>query len=303
MKTLLILNETAGQHRNEDAVGAIRDAFGSRMPQLALTQAAGDAERIARDAAATGDYDAIVAVGGDGTVNEVVNGIMSGSQPDSRPALGVIPTGTCNILASELGIPWPDVAAAADVVLTGKSTQIDLCLSRDRYFLLMASFGLDAEAVRGVERQIKQLVGPGAYVVSGLAAFANYKPSHVRLRLDDDLVDLQAFMVVVANVSTYALSSVKIAPFARPDDGWLDICVFEKPPMRHIGFIAQVMLMLARRHIGDPRVRYYRARRIEIDATPPIAAQIDGDPIGETPLTIEIVPKALSVLIPSFVTS
>ncbi len=299
MKFLLIVNSAAGQHRTDDVQTELVEAFQSELPAISYTDAAGDAERHAFDGAMSGKFDAIVAVGGDGTVNEVVNGLMAAQARGKSATLGVIPTGTSNILASELRIPWPDIASSVDVLLGGRTQKIDLCRQNDRYFLLMASFGIDAEAVRDVFLPLKGIVGPGAYVMSGLAALAKYEPSKMTLSLDDEVVTFDAFLAVVANVSNYALAGVKIAPFAAIDDGWLDVCIFEKPPLHRIGFVGQVMLMLARRHLGDPRFRYYRARKVRIESQPQVAAQLDGDPIGDTPVEIEIVPNALNIIVPA----
>ena len=299
MNSLIIANGAAGQRSGDDLASELRDAFGADMPRLVKTTGPGDAQKLALDAARSGKYRFIYAAGGDGTINEVASGLLAGSDVNSRPILGIIPRGTCNVLASELGIPLPGVTEAVDVLRNGRVKYVDVGRAGDRYFLMSVSCGVDAEAVRDVVLPLKNLVGAGAYLMSGLAALANYTPSRVTINYDQESISLDAFVVIVANVSTYALSSITVAPFAAMDDGWLDICIFEKPPTHRIGFIAQVMLLLARRHLGDPRVRYLRAKRIEIQSDPPIATQLDGDPIGETPLTIDVVPRALPILVPS----
>jgi diacylglycerol kinase family enzyme len=116
--------------------------------------------------------------------------------------------------------------------------------------------------------------------------------------MDDQRLVLDAFLVIVANVASYGSGDVKVAPYALFDDGWLDVCVFERPPSHTVGFIAQLMMILARRHLRDPRVRYFRARRVRIESDPPISAQFDGDLAGQTPVQIEVLPKALSVFAP-----
>jgi len=299
MNSLIIANGAAGQRNGDDLSSELRNAFGAEMPRLVQTKGPGDAQSLALDAARSGNYRFIYAVGGDGTINEVASGLLAGSDVNSRPILGIIPRGTCNVLASELGIPMPGIAEAVDVLRNGCVKNVDVGRAGDRYFLMSVSCGVDAEAVRDVALPLKNLVGAGAYLMSGLTALANYTPSRVTIRYDQESLSLDAFVVIVANLSTYALSSITVAPFAAIDDGWLDICIFEKPPTHRIGFIAQVMLLLARRHLGDPRVRYLRAKRIEIQSDPPIAAQLDGDPIGQTPLTIEVVPRALPILVPA----
>ena len=303
MKSLLIVNKNAGQHHFEEVDQAVKEAFGESLPEITVTKAPGHARKLASDAVASGCYNALYVAGGDGTVNEVVTGMLTSDSALLRPPLGIIPTGTCNVLATELGIPCSDFGAAVHVARHGRPKKIDIGKMGHQYFLLMAGFGFDAAAVRDVALPLKDIVGPSAYVMAGLAALAKYQPSRVTLRIDDDTVSMDAFMVVVANISSYAFKEVKIAPFASLDDGWLDICIFEKPPMHTIGFVGQVMLLLARRHLGDPRVRYYRGRHIEIISNPPVAAQIDGDVEGETPVVIDVIPQALSVMVPKYRTA
>ncbi|MDR3710707.1 MAG: diacylglycerol kinase family lipid kinase [Capsulimonadaceae bacterium] len=299
MKSLLIVNTTAGQRAGDDVLRQLSEAYGDQTPPMSFTTGAGDAHRLAYEAAITGRYDCVCAVGGDGTVNEVASGLIEAAPQSSRPLLGILPCGTSNILATELGIPGPDLRGAVDVIREGFVKKIDYGRVGDKIFLLMAGCGLDAEAVRDVFAPLKSVMGPGAYVMSGLAALATFETSRVVLTYDDETLTADSFVIVVANVSAYGVGAVKLAPFAALDDGWLDICLFEKPPMDKIGILGQVMRIVARRHIGDPRVRYLRAKRIVIDADPPLAAQIDGDTAGQTPMTIELVEKSLSVLAPA----
>lgn len=299
MESLAIINPAAGQHRPEDLRRQIKRALSQPALKVVATERAGHAEEIAREATDSGRYQAICVCGGDGTVNEVANGILSAKSPPFIPKVGLIPLGTCNVLAGELGIPCgstPD--AACELIRAGKTRAIDVGRVGERYFLLMAGFGFDADTVRGVMLPMKSLVGAPAYIMSGLAALAHCKASRVRLTLDDETLASDAFMVLVANVSSYAVAQVKVAPFAALDDGWLDICVFERPPTDRVGFAAQILLLLARRHMGDPRFRYYRARHIRLESDPPIAGQVDGDLYGETPVEIEVVPKALEIFVP-----
>jgi len=299
MTSLLIVNKYAGQHRSGDPFEQIREAFGADIPEIALTESHGHAAEIAQNAALSGKYDILIAAGGDGTVNEVATGLLDAGLGDSTPALGVIPIGTCNVLATELSIPWPNIPEAVDVIRNGSVKRIDVGRADNRYFLLMASVGIDALAVQGVFAPLKNLVGPGAYIVGGLTALATFNAIRLRLRLDNnERFEMDAYAAVIANVSTYGFSSVSIAPFASVDDGWLDICVFEKPPMQKIGFLGMVMLALARRHLGDPRVRYFRCRSVEIFSDPVCATQIDGDRGEGTPLKISVIPHALPVIVP-----
>jgi diacylglycerol kinase (ATP) len=295
MKFYAVINPSAGQRRTDEQTKQstrLAESFGA---DIAVTRGPGDAERLAQSAAKTEKYDAIIACGGDGTINEIVNGIMSVPRT-SRPALGILPTGTCNVLASELGVPSDE--SAAGIIAVGKRRAIDIGRAGKRFFLMMASYGFDADAVRRVEPKFKGLVGAPAYVFSGIAALAQYKPSRVRVTLDETELNSDAFLIVVANISSYAWESLKVAPFASLDDGWLDVCIFERPPGNTIGFMGQMLLTMARKHLRDPRVRYYRARKIRIESEPPIHGQVDGDLSAPTPVNVTIAPRALEVFVP-----
>lgn len=299
MNALLIYNPGAGGGRLRYSVSAINEALGPWIGETLITQRAGDAEAAAQNAATNPEIDAVFVAGGDGTINEVVNGLMSGSD-GARPSLPllVIPLGTQNVLAHELRIPDSDLESLIHLVRAGKTRVIDVGRIEDRYFSLMAGFGFDAAVVRDVALPVKDLIGPAAYALAALRALANYHSAAVRLHLDGEEVSSEAFLVIVANASSYAYRQWKMTPFASVDDGWLDICVFERAPLDRVGFVTQIMAMMARRHLRDPRVRYYRARRVEIASDPPIQGQIDGDMFRKTPVAIEIVPRALTVLAP-----
>lgn len=299
MQALLIINPVAGQGRFQDAPMAVREALGPFLAETLVTQSAGDAEAAARRAAARQEFDAVFVAGGDGTVNEVVNGLMAGAEP-GRPSLplALIPLGTQNVLAHELHIPEGDLSVLVSLIRAGKTRTIDLGKIEDRYFALMAGFGFDAAVIRDVVLPVKELIGPAAYALATLRALTNYRSTSVRLRLDGEEVVSDAFLVIVANAASYAYRQLKMTPFASLDDGWLDVCVFERAPFDRVGFITQIMAAMARRHLRDPRVRYYRARRVGIDSDPPIQGQLDGDMFRPTPVSIEVVPQALTVFVP-----
>jgi diacylglycerol kinase (ATP) len=300
MNALLIFNPAAGQGRPEETLTAIRHIFGAVARDVVVTGGPGDATVAARRAARLpGVYDAVLVAGGDGTLNEVINGLLLDA-PDGRVPLpiGLIPQGTRNVLARDLGIPRNDLTAQAAVVSQGRTRDLDLGRAGGRYFSLVAGFGFDAAVVREVALPIKDLIGPAAYAFATLGALAKYQSTRFRLTLDGQCLESEAFLVLVANVSSYGFSKVRPAPFAAPDDGWLDICVFEKAPMDKVGFVTQIAAVIARRHLRDPRVRYYRARRVEVESDPPVQAQLDGDVVGRTPQVIEIAPRVLTVFVP-----
>ena len=306
MNALLVVNPAAGQGKPQAALALIQAVLEPVLGRVFITQTAADAERAAREAAGQG-FDAVLVAGGDGTVNEVINGLMTVPNVSSPLPLGIMPLGTQNVLASELGLPASDdLNAVAALLRAGKTRRLDLGLAETRYFVLMAGFGFDAVVVREVLGPVKDLIGPAAYAFATLGALAKYQSTAITLTLDGEEIRSEAFLVVVANAASYAYRQIKLAPFAEPDDGWLDICVFERPKMDprlhraidRVGFASQMVSVLARRHLRDPSVRYYRARTIALSSDPPISGQLDGETFGETPVTIRIVPHALSVFVP-----
>lgn len=312
MNSLLIVNPAAGQGKPQEALDTLQAALGPLLGSLVVTRKAGDAEAAARGAAASG-FDSVLVAGGDGTINEVINGLLTVPHAPLLPLpllplpLGLVPLGTQNVLAHELGLGvTEDLGSLVAMVQAGKTRRLDVGRVGDRYFALMAGFGFDAVVVREVLGPVKELIGPAAYAFATLGALAKHRSTAISLTLDGETIHSEAFLVVVANAASYAYRQIKLAPFAAPDDGWLDVCVFERPKMDprlnrgldRVSFASQMMAVLARRHLRDPSVRYYRARTIELSSDPPISGQLDGESFGETPVTIRIVPQALQVFVP-----
>ena len=297
MHSLLIVNPAAGQGRPRETLELLKHTFDPVIGAVVVTQRSGDAERAARTAQERG-YDAVLVAGGDGTINEVVNGLMFPGAVEAALPLGLVPLGTQNVLAHELGLSSADLDATLAVLQAGRLRRIDVGLAGTRHFILMAGFGFDAQVVQEVLQPVKALLGPAAYALATVGALATYHSTTIRLRLDGEEVRSEAFLVVVANAASYAYRQIKLAPFAALDDGWLDICVFERARMDRVGFASQMMAVLARRHLRDPRVRYYRGKHLILESDPPIQGQVDGDRFGVTPLEISVIPQALSVFVP-----
>lgn len=257
---------------------------------MVLTEKAGDGLAFARQAASDG-FDLVIAGGGDGTVNEVANGIIG-----TQATLGIIPIGTVNVLARELGIPFRTTQAVRTIV-EGTKKRIDVGCANGHHFTLMAGFGFDAEVVANVLQPIKDWIGSSAYVFKCLETLATYKATEVTLEMPEETYTSRAFLVIVANASTYAYD-MKIAPLATPDDGLLDICVFERPITDRIGFAKQVADIFANRHLYHKAVRYFRTSRVLVKSDPEILAQLDGDSFGSTPIEVTILPHILPVMMP-----
>jgi diacylglycerol kinase (ATP) len=310
-RVTVIFNPTAGQAPNLQA--ALERAIQQWQHQgwqveLQPTQRAGEATDLAR-AAATAGQQIVVAVGGDGTVNEVMNGLVG-----TETALALLPAGTVNVWAREMGLSM-DLEKAATMLLTAQRRSIDVGRVRsivprryflprrrkasapaiDRYFLLMASVGFDAAVTATVNLEEKKVWGAIAYLKQSLQLMWQYRGAKLTLYLDGHRVRGRVLMAVVGNSQLYG-GAIKFTHNALVDDGLLDICVIRgrsmlKAPLR-------LLSIATRLHAFDERVDYYQAQQVKFLCRRAIPVQIDGDYLGTTPLRLDIVPKSLWSMVP-----
>lgn len=295
-RALIVLNPAAGQEDPLRVRRLLGGAFAVRGAPFDLveTAGAGDAERFARDAVRLG-YRAVVAVGGDGTVAEVITGLAGTEVP-----LAVVAQGTGNQVACNLGIPR-DVEGAVEVAVHGVPAPMDLGqLADGRYFALMAGAGWDAEVMTAATRELKDRWGFGAYLYAGLRRALAPPSALYRITADGREFTVSAATVIVANVGqiVYDLLPVdlRIGPGVSFHDGMLDVCIFAP---RTLTDVAAVLWRVARgQYVGDDRMIYLRARDIRIESETPVVTQVDGDVVGETPLEVRAVEGGVRVLVP-----
>ncbi len=294
-RTLVILNPAAGQGDPKRVRRQIGGAFAVRGASFDLieTSAAGDAECFAREAADLG-YRAVAVCGGDGTLAEVVTGLAGHSVP-----FGIIPHGTANLVAANLGLPT-SVDRCVEVIVNGTPSPMDLGQLEDgRYFALIAGAGWDAEVMRGATRGMKDRLGFGAYLIAGLKQSVTPPSALFRLTVDGHEIEIRAATVLVANIGRilhYLLPvGFELAPATSVSDGLFDVCVFAP---RSLSDVAAVLWKVAsKRYAGDNRMIYFQAREIRIEADPPVISQVDGDVAGTTPLVARVVPGGVNVLL------
>jgi YegS/Rv2252/BmrU family lipid kinase len=273
------------------------NAIGSQC-SLKATTAPGDARRLAAEAVGEG-FDLIVAAGGDGTVNEVLNGL--GDAPDgfARTRLGVLPLGTVNVFARELKIPLR-IEPAWEVLQRGREMRIDLpCAgflangARQRqYFAQLAGAGMDARAIELVDWEHKKKIGPLAYLIAGLKALREQKPKII-VRAEGR--EVRGELVLIGNGHLYG-GPLGIFPPADLRDGLLDICVF--PRINWLTMFHCAPGLLARRRLPERVVQRVRTATFELTGDPAAAFELDGEWVGHLPATFSVECEKLRVIVP-----
>ncbi len=263
-----------------------------------FTEGVGHAIELAK-AAASGGYRYVVAVGGDGTVNEVANGVLSSKSSDI--ALGVIGTGTGSDFIRSMGIPRNYDSACSS--LTGsRRLRIDVGVveyrrkgqNQQRFFVNAAGAGFDAAVVAATERLPKHLGGTIPYLAGLLRSLFTYRNKPVDLRLEDKVKAIRILTVVVAN-GVYLGGGMYVAPQAKVNDGLLDVVT--------IGDIGKFELLKALpsvyngTHVTHPKVRMEKARHITIESSEKILVHADGELLGEGPASFWVMPAALSIVV------
>jgi diacylglycerol kinase (ATP) len=298
MDTVVIVNPNAGG-------GTALEELRSHIDELSgfeirETRKAGDALRLARQAADEG-VARVVAAGGDGTLNEVINGLA----PDFRPVVGLIPLGTGNDFCRIAGIPGP-VAEAMDVLESGAARRIDVVRMTagddgdERWFVNVSAGGFSGEVSESNSTEVKASWGPLSYLVSALDVASELTSYRTRLTFDrgrdhEATVELELINLVVANGS-HAASGVEVAPGARLDDGLFDVVLIKNAPMASLSILAGKIGMGL--HREDDLVVYRRAERLDVESSPPFDVNADGELVGSSPVAYEIFPGAVQLAAP-----
>ena len=298
MRVRIIANPVSGMGRAARLLPQLVEALraGGAETSVDVTARAGDAREAAKGAGAA---DAVVAVGGDGTVNEVLNGLPleAGAR---APALGVLPTGTANVLAKELRLTRrPEEVARA--VLAGRTLPWDVGVREEtgQRFLLMAGAGFDAAVVHDFHANRRGTIHMAQYLAWGLRFVAVYRPPRLRVEIDGAPVEGPVGFVLVFNGAEYG-GPLRFSAGARPDDGLFQVLLFRRAQPRDTvrlfahGFLAAVL----DRSLSLPGAEFRPARRVRISADEPVPLQLDGDPAGFLPATFSIRPAAVRLIAP-----
>ncbi|MDM8529400.1 diacylglycerol kinase family lipid kinase [Anaerolineales bacterium HSG24] len=304
MKVLFIVNPKSGFSGFRKQVGqaiAHLAEFGYLIKRVE-TSGPGDATKLAQQAIEE-EYDITVAVGGDGTINEVVNGLAG-----SNTALAVLPAGTANVYAADVGIPIgslinPDaIKKAVEVLATGQRRRIDLgrltlADGTSRYFLMWSGVGLDAAISEAKKSNIRssRSLGYMAWFMATMMLLFEFRGNPATLEMDNETIQERLIVAVASNGQLYG-RVWRFAPEAKLDDGLLDVGVMVGHRWWQI--LKHGISLTLRRHIQDTNFHLHRTKSLTIRTKYPMPVHVDGETIGNTPITVEVVPAALDVIVP-----
>ena len=291
-KTCIILNPAAGNGRDlEDIVARL-----SRVPngEIRISNKPGSAARFASAALRKG-FDLVVAAGGDGTLNEVVNGVGE-NLGDAR--LGLIPLGTGNDFARTIGVP-DDLEAAIDLIVIGETREVDLVrVTSDevRYFVNVSAGGFSGLVDEKLTLEMKKTWGPLAYLRGAAAALSELRAYRTTLALDNsESLTLDLYNVVVAN-GRYVGGGTLIAPEASIDDGLLDVVLIPQRSAPELALLAAQVALGT--HLKSDAIVFRRAAQLTVNSKPGMWFNVDGELVGNEPARFEIVPRALRFVVP-----
>jgi diacylglycerol kinase (ATP) len=260
---------------------------------IRTTRQSGDAKHFAAEAVSSG-YDMVIAAGGDGTLNEVVNGLADGFD---KVTLGLVPLGTGNDFARSIGMPT-EIDAAIEIIAAGATQMVDVVrVSSDqqRYFINISSGGFSGLVDENLTDEMKQTWGPLAYLRSAAAALPDLSEYHMSLVLDDtETLSLTAFNVIIAN-ARFVAGGIPVAPKALLDDGLADVLIIPAASMPQLALLVPQVLLGA--HMDSELITFRRARKLSVESHPGMWFNTDGELVGNEPAVFEVLPRALRTIV------
>jgi YegS/Rv2252/BmrU family lipid kinase len=294
-RMLVVMNPAAGRGRAGRFRPAVEAYFHSQgVCAEFCAPISGEAVRERASAAAANGFSCVVAMGGDGTFHQIVNGLIG-----TGAMSGLLPAGGGNDIARALALPR-DPIEAARALLHSRPRSVDVLQvrtagGRTSLYVGAGGVGIDAEGARLANTRFRALPGVARYLAAGISAFRDSRPLRVELEADGIRETAVALLVAVANAPSYG-SGIIIAPDALLDDGWMDIAVVA--PLAWAQVFDGMLLALRDGNIRWPEMRRRKARRLRLSTDRPAIFHGDGEVLGETPVEIEVLPGALTVLTP-----
>jgi diacylglycerol kinase (ATP) len=298
VKAKVIINPSSGRQFFQRNVSRIVDRLSRekllREVSTVFTRGAGDAFEAARSVL-PGEYDFILAVGGDGTVNEVVNGLITGG---GDTPLSILPAGTVNDFAYAMRLPR-EVVPYCTMIKSFHTVPIDVGKIGEAYFLNVAAGGMLTDVAYKVPSESKTVLGRMAYFIEGAMSLPSQIYRSIPFHIIADGVDVcrESLLFTVSNTMSVG-GFRRLAPKARVDDGLLDIMIVHKPAFGD--FMPLMVQLMMGEHDRNPIVTYFQTNRLEIkaDIEDPIQLDLDGERGGMLPIIIECVPAAIRLVVP-----
>ena len=254
------------------------------------TTGTGDATVAARQAAKH-KVDVVIAAGGDGTLNEVVNGLVGN---EHRPKFGIIPAGTTNDFARAIGVPR-SIEEAANIICEGKTVPLDIGRANDTHFINIAGGGRITELTYEVPSNLKTALGQLAYYLKGIEMLPSLHPTYVEIEYDGKLLQEEITLFLIAN--THSVGGFeKVAPYASINDGLFDLLVLKKGSIADL--IKAVTQAQRGEHINNPKVLYTQANRIKVHSPSKLMINLDGEYGGDAPMEFQNISHCLDLFVP-----
>ncbi|MFH1438939.1 MAG: diacylglycerol kinase family protein [Candidatus Woesearchaeota archaeon] len=286
MKYTLIINPTSGNKDFNLVLRHIKKRFDGKNLTIYITTKQGDAIRFAKHA---GSSDVVIAAGGDGSVNEVINGIMD-IPNKKRPRLAILPIGTSNMVARSLSLP-KNIDKAIDTILYNRRKDIDIGKVNDRYFALACGIGIDAEIYKNVEPKVKKMFGEIAYPLSFFKTIFNYKPKLLEVKINSNVY--LGYYVLICNIAKFH-NMLEIIHDSKDDDGLFDVLIFKK---KEVGDLFKFLFGIATKQTHKIQdIISLKANNLKITSHHDVIAHADAEIIGKTPIIAKIYEKALEVI-------
>ena len=289
--TIVILNPTAGSPEHIRSWQERVESLTGNCP-VRVTAHSGEAEALSRRAVEAG-FTRIVAAGGDGTVSQVANGLVG-----SNATLGVLPMGTVNVFAMELGLPLHNLQRCWDIIEDTNVRLVDLPSANGKYFVQLGGVGLDAQVVKETSLAFKRSFGPLSYLISA-AQIAARQPPRLFIESENASIDEGSF-VLVGNGRLYG-GPFPFFKHAVIDDGLFDVVVFKR--LGYLEIIKYLQDVVFSSDIRVPEIEYFQTRHLRVTSEQDVPVELDGELVGSCPVDFQIREKAVRVLAPAISSS
>lgn len=288
MDYIFIVNPVAGKNSGKKAIMIIEEVMGNRglNYNIKITNQPGDAKEWAKEAIDT-SVDVIIAVGGDGTVNEVFNGMIN-----SNKTLGIVPAGTGNDFARTLNLPL-DIKAAIEFIIEGNYTHVDAGKINGQLFINIASIGLDAVIAEEANKIKKVIPNKYSYILALLKGLSIFKSTNIKIKIDGKVYEKEIMLVAICNAVSYG-GGMKIAPKAKVNDGYFDICIVKK--MSKLKLLYLFPSIFEGNHVKFEEVEIFKGKSVEIESNKDLIINVDGEIKHHKPIQFNVIKKALKVI-------